>query len=111
MARCGEGRHATRVEFRRTLGAAHADGVAREPRGPRRSRAGSRSGDGRDSEHDDPERVRHAGLSRRLESGRREGVSRPLTLFTGQWADLPLTELAPLVKAIGYDGMELACWG
>ena len=38
-------------------------------------------------------------------------MSRPLTLFTGQWADLPLTELAPLVKAIGYDGMELACWG
>jgi len=36
---------------------------------------------------------------------------RSVTLFTGQWADLPLSELAPLVKTMGYDGMELACWG
>ncbi len=36
---------------------------------------------------------------------------RPLTLFTGQWADLPLAELAPLAKKMGYDGLELACWG
>ena len=36
---------------------------------------------------------------------------RPVTLFTGQWADLPLEELAPLVKQMGYDGVELACWG
>ena len=34
-----------------------------------------------------------------------------LTLFTGQWADLPLAELAPLAKRMGYDGLELACWG
>ena len=32
-------------------------------------------------------------------------------LFTGQWADLPLEKLAPLVKKMGYDGVELACWG
>src|ERR1039457_7252861 len=38
-------------------------------------------------------------------------MSRPVTLFTGQWADLPLAELAPKVKAMGYDGVELACWG
>jgi sugar phosphate isomerase/epimerase len=38
-------------------------------------------------------------------------MPRPLTLFTGQWADLPLEELAPLVKQMGYDGVELACWG
>lgn len=38
-------------------------------------------------------------------------MPRPVTLFTGQWADLPLTELAPLVKRMGYDGVELACWG
>lgn len=37
--------------------------------------------------------------------------SRPITLFTGQWADLPLAELLPRVKAMGYDGVELACWG
>ena len=36
---------------------------------------------------------------------------RPVTLFTGQWADLPLADLLPLVKAAGYDGVELACWG
>jgi len=38
-------------------------------------------------------------------------MARPVTLFTGQWADLPLTELAPLAKEMGYDGLELACWG
>jgi sugar phosphate isomerase/epimerase len=38
-------------------------------------------------------------------------VSRPVTLFTGQWADLPLTELAEKAAAWGYDGLELACWG
>ncbi|MEM9160711.1 MAG: sugar phosphate isomerase/epimerase [Verrucomicrobiota bacterium] len=38
-------------------------------------------------------------------------MSRPVTLFTGQWADLPLVELAPLAKKMGYDGLELACWG
>ncbi len=38
-------------------------------------------------------------------------MSRPVTLFTGQWADLPLEKLAPLVKQMGYDGVELACWG
>jgi sugar phosphate isomerase/epimerase len=34
-----------------------------------------------------------------------------VTLFTGQWADLPLAELAPRVAEWGYDGFELACWG
>ena len=38
-------------------------------------------------------------------------MARPVTLFTGQWADLPLTELAPLAKKMGFDGLELACWG
>ncbi len=38
-------------------------------------------------------------------------MSRPVTIFTGQWADLPLAELAPKVKAMGYDGVELACCG
>lgn len=38
-------------------------------------------------------------------------MSRPVTLFTGQWADLPLAELAPAAKKMGYDGLELACWG
>ncbi len=38
-------------------------------------------------------------------------MARPVTLFTGQWADLPLEELAPLARKMGYDGLELACWG
>lgn len=38
-------------------------------------------------------------------------MPRAVTLFTGQWADLSLAELAPKVKAMGYDGVELACWG
>ncbi len=38
-------------------------------------------------------------------------MPRPITLFTGQWADLPLTELLPKVREMGYDGVELACWG
>ena len=37
-------------------------------------------------------------------------MARPLTLLTRPWADLPLEELAPLAKDIGYDGLELACW-
>lgn len=36
---------------------------------------------------------------------------REITLFTGQWADLPLETLLPKVKSFGYDGVELACWG
>src|SRR6266852_4053815 len=38
-------------------------------------------------------------------------VARPVTLFTGQWADLTLEELAQKAKSWGYDGLELACWG
>ena len=38
-------------------------------------------------------------------------MARPVTLFTGQWADMPLKELAPLAKSMGYDGLELACSG
>jgi sugar phosphate isomerase/epimerase len=38
-------------------------------------------------------------------------MARPVTLFTGQWADMPLAELAPLAKQMGFDGLELACWG
>ncbi|MEM1184269.1 MAG: sugar phosphate isomerase/epimerase [Planctomycetota bacterium] len=37
--------------------------------------------------------------------------TRPVTLFTGQWADIPIAELAPRAKQMGFDGLELACWG
>ena len=38
-------------------------------------------------------------------------MARPVTLFTGQWADLPLEVLAEKAASWGYDGLELACWG
>ncbi len=38
-------------------------------------------------------------------------MGRPVTLFTGQWADLPLEQLAEKVSKWGFDGLELACWG
>ena len=38
-------------------------------------------------------------------------MPRPVTLFTGQWADLPFTTICEKAKTFGYDGLELACWG
>ncbi|WP_329082829.1 MULTISPECIES: sugar phosphate isomerase/epimerase family protein [unclassified Streptosporangium] len=38
-------------------------------------------------------------------------MSRPITLFTGQWADLPFEEVCRLASGWGYDGLEIACWG
>lgn len=38
-------------------------------------------------------------------------MARPVTLFTGQWADLDCTTMIQKAKQFGYDGVELACWG
>ena len=38
-------------------------------------------------------------------------MGRPVTMFTGQWADLPLEEVAKMMSGFGYDGLELGCWG
>lgn len=38
-------------------------------------------------------------------------MARQVTLFTGQWADLPLETLARKASEWGFDGLELACWG
>jgi sugar phosphate isomerase/epimerase len=38
-------------------------------------------------------------------------MPRPVTLCTGQWADLPFEEVCKKASAWGYDGLELACWG
>ncbi|HEY5510953.1 MAG TPA: sugar phosphate isomerase/epimerase [Prolixibacteraceae bacterium] len=38
-------------------------------------------------------------------------MKRPVTLYTGQWADLTLEEVCKKAVAFGYDGLELACWG
>ena len=35
----------------------------------------------------------------------------PVTLFTGQWADLTLEEVACLASEWGYDGLEIAASG
>src|SRR3712207_5753223 len=42
---------------------------------------------------------------------REPSMRRPITLFTGQWADLPFEEVARLAASWGYDGLEIACWG
>ncbi len=38
-------------------------------------------------------------------------MARPVTLFTGQWADLPFQTICEKARDFGYDGLELACWG
>ncbi|MCX7916101.1 MAG: sugar phosphate isomerase/epimerase, partial [Verrucomicrobiae bacterium] len=38
-------------------------------------------------------------------------MGRPVTLFTGQWADLNFETICSKAKSFGYDGVELACWG
>ncbi len=38
-------------------------------------------------------------------------MARPVTLFTGQWADLSFEALCKKARSFGYDGLELACWG
>jgi sugar phosphate isomerase/epimerase len=38
-------------------------------------------------------------------------MARPVTLFTGQWADLSFEAVCKKAKCFGYDGIELACWG
>ena len=38
-------------------------------------------------------------------------MPRPVTLFTGQWADLSFEEICKKASEWGYDGLEIACWG
>ena len=38
-------------------------------------------------------------------------MPRPVTLFTGQWADLDIDTMCQKASSFGYDGLELACWG
>jgi len=38
-------------------------------------------------------------------------MARFVTLFTGQWADLTLDDVAGKAAKWGFDGLELACWG
>ncbi|MDD8014236.1 MAG: sugar phosphate isomerase/epimerase [Acidobacteriota bacterium] len=38
-------------------------------------------------------------------------MTKPITLCTAQWADLPFEELSRKAGGWGYDGLEIACWG
>ena len=38
-------------------------------------------------------------------------MSRPVTLFTGQWADLDIETMCQKATSFGFDGLELGCWG
>jgi sugar phosphate isomerase/epimerase len=38
-------------------------------------------------------------------------MARPIALFTGQWADFALDDVAAKCSSWGYDGLEIACWG
>ncbi len=38
-------------------------------------------------------------------------MARAVTLFTGQWADLPFDTACKKAKSFGYDGIEIPCWG
>jgi sugar phosphate isomerase/epimerase len=38
-------------------------------------------------------------------------MNRPVTLFTGQWADLTFEEICKSASQMGYEGLEIACWG
>lgn len=38
-------------------------------------------------------------------------MPRPVILFSGPFADVPLEELAPQAGEWGYQGLELCCWG
>jgi len=38
-------------------------------------------------------------------------MTRPITLFTGQWGDMPFEEVCRRAGEWGYDGLEIACGG
>jgi len=38
-------------------------------------------------------------------------MGRPVTIFTGQWADLPFETVCEKMARFGYDGLEICTWG
>lgn len=38
-------------------------------------------------------------------------MARPVTLFTGQWADMPFETICQKAVDFGYDGIEICTWG
>ena len=52
-----------------------------------------------------------AGAAREATGRATPQQARPVTLFTGQWADLGFEQVCELAAGWGYDGLEIACWG
>src|SRR5262249_55648990 len=50
-------------------------------------------------------------LATPAKDGRGRLMARPVLLFSGPWADLPLADLAARAAEWGYNGLELCCWG
>lgn len=38
-------------------------------------------------------------------------MAKPVTIFTGQWADMPFEEVCKTMADLGYDGLEICTWG
>ena len=38
-------------------------------------------------------------------------MARPVTIFTGQWADMPFEKVCELMSGFGYEGLEVCTWG
>ena len=38
-------------------------------------------------------------------------MARPVTIFSGQWADLGFDDFCAKAAGFGYEGIEIACWG
>src|SRR5690606_14115689 len=81
----------------------------RHPSGARSPRARTRSPSARSPSS--PRRSPRAARSDTLTAVPKESTAstHPVTLFTGQWADLPLDEVARLAASWSYDGLEVAC--
>ena len=94
------------------VGAAGADGDVGaglgEAVGERDAEAGGGAGDDRHLVVE-AEAVQEGHGRQRMEGS--AVMARPVTLFTGQWADMPIAELAAKCGEWGFDGLELASWG
>src|SRR5205823_5124349 len=82
--------------------AARLDRCRRTPHPPPIDRRRRRFTPFRSVDHRDPIRIQFQG---------ERNMARPVTLFTGQWADLTLEVIAQKASQWGYDGIELPCWG
>src|SRR6476661_7173641 len=77
----------------------------------RRSRTPSRSSGCWPRWNPAPQIPASGSRSKRVKTEQENMMTRPITLFTGQWADLPFEEVARLAGEWGFDGLEIACWG